>query len=194
MSDEISQAKTALRARMKELLQAQSAEEKTKAGRAVADHLDVVIDDGDTVAYFGSTALEIDTRPLEALLKKKRCRRLLPKVSGDRLVFIDVAARGFDDFAKDAKGLALVDGVAVGVDKADVVVVPGLAFDDVGGRTGYGKGFYDRALVAVKADAIVVAIGLDLQWLPAGERVPMDKDDRRVPYGCAPARGLREHG
>ncbi|MET0156243.1 MAG: 5-formyltetrahydrofolate cyclo-ligase [Rickettsiales bacterium] len=40
----------------------------------------------------------------------------------------------------------------------DVVLCPLVAFDDEGGRLGYGKGFYDRALVALpKATAIGVA-------------------------------------
>ncbi len=51
-----------------------------------------------------------------------------------------------------------VDGIEVPANKIDVVFVPLLAFDILGHRTGYGKGFYDRFLASCKPD--VIKIGL----------------------------------
>jgi len=42
--------------------------------------------------------------------------------------------------------------------KIDVVFVPLLAFDKVGHRVGYGKGFYDRFLSKCKKDVIIVGL------------------------------------
>ncbi len=42
----------------------------------------------------------------------------------------------------------------------DLVIVPLLAFDDLGHRMGYGQGHYDRTLEALRARHPVVAIGL----------------------------------
>ena len=50
------------------------------------------------------------------------------------------------------------DGIAIAVDKLDVVFVPLLVADKRGHRVGYGKGYYDRFLSNCRAD--VIKIGL----------------------------------
>ncbi|GAA3632728.1 5-formyltetrahydrofolate cyclo-ligase [Flavivirga jejuensis] len=51
-----------------------------------------------------------------------------------------------------------VDGIDISNNKIDVVFIPLLAFDKVGNRVGYGKGFYDRFLTNCKPE--VIKIGL----------------------------------
>ncbi|SIP97696.1 5-formyltetrahydrofolate cyclo-ligase [Maribacter ulvicola] len=51
-----------------------------------------------------------------------------------------------------------VDGISIDPIKLDVVFIPLLAFDELGNRTGYGKGYYDRFLNKCKDD--VIKIGL----------------------------------
>lgn len=53
-----------------------------------------------------------------------------------------------------------VDGIEVPSSKIDLVFVPLLAFDKVGHRVGYGKGFYDNFLAGCRKD--VLKIGLSL--------------------------------
>ena len=50
--------------------------------------------------------------------------------------------------------------------EVDVVLIPLLAFDQVGHRVGYGKGFYDRFLADCRPD--VLKIGLSLEPPVAG--------------------------
>lgn len=58
----------------------------------------------------------------------------------------------------------------------DLVVVPGVAFDEKGGRLGYGKGYYDRALSGVRCP--IVALAYDFQVLK--EEIPVEPHDVRV--------------
>lgn len=51
-----------------------------------------------------------------------------------------------------------VDGIEVPTTKIDVVFVPLLAYDKMGNRVGYGKGFYDKFLSKCNED--VIKIGL----------------------------------
>ena len=56
----------------------------------------------------------------------------------------------------------------------DVVLVPGLAFDQSGGRLGRGGGFYDRLLAERGPRSVVVGIGFDFQRMPELPRAPHD--------------------
>ncbi|WP_299120639.1 5-formyltetrahydrofolate cyclo-ligase [uncultured Winogradskyella sp.] len=49
-----------------------------------------------------------------------------------------------------------VDGIEIQSSKIDVIFVPLLAYDKVGHRIGYGKGFYDRFLSECKPEALKI--------------------------------------
>lgn len=51
-----------------------------------------------------------------------------------------------------------VDGIEILDDKVEVVFIPLLAFDNIGNRVGYGKGFYDRFLAKCKPDTIKIGL------------------------------------
>lgn len=63
--------------------------------------------------------------------------------------------------------------VEVSLDALDLVVVPGVAFDMLGHRLGYGKGYYDSALSSVRCP--VVALAYDFQVLD--EQIPFEPHD-----------------
>ena len=51
-----------------------------------------------------------------------------------------------------------IDGLEVPVAKIEVVFVPLLAFDELGNRVGYGKGFYDKFLSECNKKAIKIGL------------------------------------
>ncbi|EJO5345971.1 5-formyltetrahydrofolate cyclo-ligase [Clostridium botulinum] len=61
--------------------------------------------------------------------------------------------------------------------KIDLVILPGLAFDDKGGRLGYGGGFYDRFIPKLKKQVPKIALAYDFQMV---DNVPKDPHDISV--------------
>ena len=56
----------------------------------------------------------------------------------------------------------------------DLVMVPGVAFDRQGGRTGHGKGYYDKLLEHARADAPLIALAFETQMFP---EIPCESHD-----------------
>ena len=52
----------------------------------------------------------------------------------------------------------------------DIVIAPGLAFDDRGHRLGRGGGFYDRFLKRIRQTATTVGLAYDAQIVPRRPR------------------------
>lgn len=63
------------------------------------------------------------------------------------------------------------------VESIDCAVVPGSAFDEKGGRMGYGGGFYDRLLPDLRAGVPKIAIAFELQII---DEVPMGYYDQKM--------------
>ena len=90
---------------------------------------------------------EVRTIPMleQALADGKRVA--VPKVYGDEMKFIYL-----DDMSKVDKGYAgIPEPIAdepVADDPTALVLMPGLAFDPMGHRIGYGGGFYDKFLAS----------------------------------------------
>lgn len=57
----------------------------------------------------------------------------------------------------------------------DVTLVPGSVFDPLGGRLGYGGGYYDRFLTQEAPQAVRVGLAYDVQMV---EQVPMEAHDQ----------------
>lgn len=59
----------------------------------------------------------------------------------------------------------------------DLVLAPGVAFDEKGGRMGYGGGFYDRLIPTLRPDCQVIALAFEQQVV---EEIPSDSHDQSI--------------
>jgi 5-formyltetrahydrofolate cyclo-ligase len=62
----------------------------------------------------------------------------------------------------------------VNVEEIDLIIVPGVAFDRRGGRTGHGKGYYDKLLEHARPDTPLVALAFECQLF---DEIPMQDHD-----------------
>ncbi len=84
---------------------------------------------------------------------------------------IDDLSSGPYEMKEPAEGGVRVDPAGL-----DLVVVPGVAFDGMGGRLGFGKGYYDRALGAVGC----AIVGLAYEFQVLEEEIPLEPFDVRL--------------
>jgi 5-formyltetrahydrofolate cyclo-ligase len=190
-----------LRAYLRGQLDALCGGRRAHAGEAVAAHLTPLLEQlriarpGAPVALFASLPHELPTDALDALLIRLGIPRLLPSTEpagtlAFRLLPADLPARALDP---GVLGIPTppADLPARGLEGCGLILVPGSAFDVHGGRLGWGKGYYDRALASLRArdpfPPPTVGIGFDVQRVQA---LPMDPHDQRVDALCTPERGI----
>lgn len=78
-----------------------------------------------------------------------------------------------------------VDGIEIQSNKIDVVFIPLLAFDKLGNRVGYGKGFYDKFLAECRPETIKIG----LSFFEAEEQIQdMFESDVKLDYCVTPER------
>jgi len=63
------------------------------------------------------------------------------------------------------------------VDFIDIAVIPGVAFDEKGGRIGSGEGYYDRLIPRLPITTRKVSLSLECQMI---QQVPMESNDKHV--------------
>lgn len=73
----------------------------------------------------------------------------------------------------------------------DAVILPGVAFDEIGRRLGYGGGYYDRFLESCRDDCLKIALAFELQIV---KEVPAQFHDQTVDYVITEKRIIKAKG
>ncbi|ANA40737.1 MULTISPECIES: 5-formyltetrahydrofolate cyclo-ligase [Geobacter] len=126
------------------------------------------------VALYAPIRGEVDTGDVLRLALDQGKTVLLPVVCGDELRFIEVTDPAGLRPGSYAIPEPCLTGTAVAPDRADIIVVPGVAFDLAGRRIGYGKGFYDRALHHLEGTGRLVGFCYDFQLVDEIRGEPHD--------------------
>lgn len=127
---------------------------------------------GRVLAGYMPMRTEIDPLPAMAAHARPVC---VPVVTGPGQALIFREWRPDATMVKGAFGALVPEAGALMV--PSVLIVPLLAFDAAGYRLGYGGGFYDRTLEALRGAGDVLAIGLAFaaQEVPAVPREATDQ-------------------
>ncbi|WP_010583436.1 5-formyltetrahydrofolate cyclo-ligase [Schlesneria paludicola] len=86
----------------------------------------------------------------------------------------DELAIGMYKILEPKDELRSVAAKKVDVKEIDLIIVPGVAFDRRGGRTGHGKGYYDKLLEHARPDTPLVALAFECQMF---DEIPMQDHD-----------------
>jgi 5-formyltetrahydrofolate cyclo-ligase len=175
-----------LRARLEKISPAVRAVESIE----LCDRLQTQMPSARTILFFAPLPDELDVWPVLELSLALGTNCALP--------FFDAEKKTYG--AKLLKNLAtdIVTGkfgvrepasncAEIPLNKFDLVLVPGMAFDLSSNRLGRGQGFYDRLLE--NASGIKCGVGYDFQLL---EKIPAEAHDAKVnfiltPSQCRPA-------
>lgn len=124
------------------------------------------------VVLYAAYGDEVDVVPLASSLRERGTSVCFPRVAQDQL---QVVACSPLQLRPGFRGLAEPDGPARPLDRVDVVVVPGLAFDPSGVRLGQGGGHYDRLLGRLPASTVRIGVGFACQLVPHVPALPHDE-------------------
>jgi 5-formyltetrahydrofolate cyclo-ligase len=133
----------------------------------------------EVIMVFLSLPTELDTSPLVLRAWQDRKRVLAPKVSWNQRRMMPIEIRSLtDDLLVSTMGIREpAAGIPFPVSLIDLVIVPGLAFDEFGNRLGRGRGFYDRFLAHPEFKGVACAMVFEEQ---VTSTIPVGPLDRRV--------------
>jgi 5-formyltetrahydrofolate cyclo-ligase len=175
--------------------QVRAALEKIPPAVRVAESIDLCerlktqIPSAHTILFFAPLPDELDVWPMLELSMALGTTCALP--------FFDAAKQTYGARALASLATDIVTGkfgvrepaarcAEISLEKFDLVLVPGMAFDLHGNRLGRGRGFYDRLLE--KISGVKCGVGYDFQLL---ENIPAGPGDLKVDFIFTPSRCVK---
>ncbi len=137
------------------------------------------------VSSYRAIGSEIDTQPLERALLSAGFSLCLPVMAGKSKPLQFRRYELGDTLISTLWGIRQPSTTAA-IIVPDVLLVPLLAVDAVGNRLGYGGGFYDRTLAALRQSRSIIAVGLALDDSRI-DAVPQCDYDQRLDWVLTPS-------
>lgn len=192
MTVDLNGQKAALRERIHEALQKVSPAVRAVESIELCDRLEPQLQSAHTILFFAPLPDEPDIWPLlEKLLPtKKNCA--LPAFDSTTRIYSARRVQNLTtDFAAGKFGIREPSAscAEIPLEKFDLILVPGIAFDLRGHRLGRGRGFYDRLLA--KAHGIKCGVAFDKQIV---KETPAGTHDVRMDFIATPTRLMKVSG
>jgi 5-formyltetrahydrofolate cyclo-ligase len=153
-------------------------ERRAAAQRIAQRRFPVPFGEGTVIAGYSPVRSECDPVPLMRSLAGKGAQLALPVVEPKDKTLSFAEWRQGEQLAAGPFGILQPRPAALDIEP-DILIVPLVAFDRAGHRIGYGVGYYDRALAALRAKRPVIAVGIAfaIQQIDA---VVADANDQRL--------------
>ncbi|MBW2269329.1 MAG: 5-formyltetrahydrofolate cyclo-ligase [Deltaproteobacteria bacterium] len=176
----LAQQKHALRQRIAERRRAVSMADASRAGGAVAAALLAcpAVREARSIGLYAALPDELPTLPAFRALAGPRRSLALPSPGPGRVLAFRVAGQ-WEALVRGRWGVLAPpqDAPGIAVDRLDVVLLPGVAFDAEGNRLGRGGGYYDATFPPGAAGPLLIGLAWSFQLVDA---VPHGSRDRRV--------------
>ncbi len=149
-----------------------------------------------TVMFYVDVRTEVRTRQALPTALASGQRIVVPYcVDGELELFhlesMDELELGMYRILEPKGELRTVAAKRVPVEELDLIIVPGVAFDRLGGRTGHGKGYYDKLLEHARPEAPLIALAFECQLFP---EIPMQAHDIFMDLVVTEAEAYRGRG
>ena len=156
-------------------------DDRVRAARSVAaTPFPVEWPKGAIIAGFSPIKTEFNPLPLMRKLAAAGAQLALPKVGG-RGRPLSLRSWSFGDpLTAGVWGIREPEISAPEV-APDILLIPFAAFDRAGYRIGYGAGYYDMTLAALRARKRIVAIGVGFAAQEV-EKVPVETHDQKLDF------------
>ncbi|MGB9169360.1 MAG: 5-formyltetrahydrofolate cyclo-ligase [Nitrososphaeraceae archaeon] len=133
----------------------------------------------DRIAVYYPVGSEVQTLEIirDALINKKKVG--LPRIiNDDEIKFYQIMEKSLEEveFTKGKYGIMEIIASTVELDQIDLLIIPGVAFDDECNRIGYGKGYYDRFL-GQNDTGYIVGLAFENQIV---KYIPINELDQKV--------------
>jgi len=182
--------KRELRARMRVMRQGFPPEKQRLASQAVHERLkeSAPYREARCVMAYIAVRGELSLAPVMKDLLERGCMLALPRceapgvMTARRITSLSQLTEGAYGHLEPDASCEILDPA-----KLDLILVPGTAFDDGGGRLGQGGGYYDRFLPQTKALRVGVCHGFALK-----AHVPADAHDQRMDMIITPEKTVTD--
>lgn len=133
------------------------------------------------VLFYMSTKNEVATAAMIKTAMEHGKVIALPKVDPSKKQLVPYKVEDLEkDICPGFKGIQEPNPQTcklVPLDYINLAIIPGIGFDERGGRIGYGTGFYDRLMPNLDSTTRRVALAFECQIVP---HIPMESHDRYI--------------